>query len=62
CLSRSDVQQFAPGDSADPRYGALFRAARAAGVEVLPCVYSFSANEVCWTGLAQVLEREPQVG
>ncbi|MEB3184814.1 MAG: DNA/RNA nuclease SfsA [Cyanobacteriota bacterium] len=62
CLSRSDVQQFAPGDSADPRYGELFRAAQVSGVEVLPCVYSFSASEVCWTGLAQVLEREPQAG
>ena len=60
CLSRGDVHQFAPGDSADPRYGALFRAALAAGVEVLPCIYSFSASEVCWTGVAQVLEREPQ--
>ena len=60
CLSRADVRQFAPGDSADPRYGELFRIAQAAGVEVLPCTYSFSASEVCWTGLAEVLAREPE--
>ncbi len=62
CLSRADVRRFAPGDSADPRYGELFRAACAAGVEVLPCIYNFSASEVCWTGLAEVLEREPEAG
>ena len=62
CLSRADVHQFAPGDSADPRYGELFRIAQSAGVEVLPCTYSFSATEVCWTGLATVLEREPEAG
>ena len=27
CLSRPDVTAFAPGDSADPRYGELFRQA-----------------------------------
>ncbi|MEB3266197.1 MAG: DNA/RNA nuclease SfsA [Cyanobacteriota bacterium] len=59
CLSRGDVRRFAPGDSADPRYGSLFRRARAAGVEVLPCVYAFSDREVRWQGLAQVLDRQP---
>jgi sugar fermentation stimulation protein A len=62
CISRSDVCRFAPGDSADARYGDLFRAAQAAGVEVLPCTYRFSATEVGWCGLAQVLEREPAAG
>ena len=52
CLSRGDVTRFAPGDSADPRYGELFRAAAAAGVEVLPCRYSFDATAVTWLGLA----------
>ncbi|MFM8524303.1 MAG: DNA/RNA nuclease SfsA [Cyanobacteriota bacterium] len=57
CLSRDDVSRFAPGDSADPRYGRLFRAAMAAGVEVLPCRYRFEAEGVYWGGLASV---EPQ--
>jgi sugar fermentation stimulation protein A len=54
CLSRGDVTRFAPGDSADPRYGELFRSALAAGVEVLPCVYSYGAEQVHWQGVAAV--------
>ena len=60
CLSRADVQRFAPGDSADPRYGELFRQALAAGVEVLPCRFGFGPNGVDWLGVAPVLERQPQ--
>jgi sugar fermentation stimulation protein A len=52
CLSRSDVDSFAPGDKADPRYGQLFRQARAAGVEVLPCRFDFTSTAVRWLGLA----------
>jgi sugar fermentation stimulation protein A len=48
------VTRFAPGDSADPRYGELFRSALAAGVEVLPCVYSYGAEQVHWQGVAAV--------
>ena len=59
CLSRGDVSRFAPGDAADPRYGELFRQALAAGVEVLPCIFAFSAEAVHWLGLAAVLERQP---
>ena len=55
CLSRSDVQRFAPGDSADPRYGELFRQALAAGVEVLPCRFGFNARGVHWLGVVPVL-------
>ncbi|WP_216902056.1 DNA/RNA nuclease SfsA [Synechococcus sp. CCY 9618] len=54
CLSRSDVTRFAPGDSADPRYGELFRTALTAGVEVLPCRYRFEADMVSFLGLATV--------
>ena len=54
CLSRSDVARFAPGDSADPRYGELFRQALDAGVEVLPCRYDFSESGIDWLGLASV--------
>ena len=59
CLSRSDVQRFAPGDAADPTYGELFRQALAAGVEILPCRYSFDAEGVHWLGLAEVVARQP---
>ena len=59
CLSRGDVRRFAPGDAADPRYGELFRKAVAAGVEVLPCIFDFSAEAVHWLGLAAVEERQP---
>ena len=58
CLSRGDVRRFAPGDTADPLYGELFRQARAAGVEVLPCLYDFSREAVHWLGLAEVLNRQ----
>jgi sugar fermentation stimulation protein A len=59
CLSRGDVRRFAPGDSADPRYGELFREAVDAGVEVLPCIYDFSAEAVRWLGLAAVERHQP---
>ena len=58
CLSRGDVRCFAPGDAADPVYGELFRQALAAGVEVLPCIYAFSAAAVTWQGVAAVQERQ----
>ena len=59
CLSRPDVAQFAPGDSADPRYGELFRAALAAGVEVLPCRFAFDATGIRWQGVVPMEAREP---
>ena len=51
CLSRPDVKTFAPGDSADPVYGKLFREAVRCGVEVLPCCFSYGLNQICWEGL-----------
>ena len=51
CLSRPDVTEFAPGDSADPRYGELFREAIKAGVEVLPCCFRFQAGRILWEGV-----------
>ncbi len=59
CLSRGDVNRFAPGDTADARYGELFRSALAAGVEVLPCIYGFTGTSVSWQGLAAVEPRDP---
>jgi len=61
CLSRGDVTLFAPGDSADPHYGELFRTAMAAGVEVLPCIYAFNDSAVSWLGVAAVEPQEPPV-
>jgi sugar fermentation stimulation protein A len=60
CLSRADVRRFAPGDSADPRYGDLFRAALAAGVEVLPCRYRYGRDGVHWEGVVPALPRQPE--
>jgi sugar fermentation stimulation protein A len=62
CLSRGDVRRFAPGDAADPTYGALFREALAAGVEVLPCRYGFAADSIAWQGLAEVVAHQPGYG
>ena len=59
CLSRPDVTAFAPGDSADPRYGELLREAMACGVEVLPCCFRFEADRVLWEGTRDVCLPEP---
>ena len=59
CLSRPDVTAFAPGDSADPRYGELFREAMACGVEVLPCCFRFEADRVLWEGTRDVCHPKP---
>ncbi len=54
CLSRGDMLDFAPGDEADPRYGQLFREARQAGVEVIPCCFAFEAAQIRWQGVRPV--------
>ncbi len=51
CLSRNDVEEFAPGDSADPLYGDLFRNAVSAGLEVIPCAFEFHADKITWGGI-----------
>ena len=50
CLSRPDVNAFAPGESADPRYGKLFRQAANSGLEIFPCCYNFTADAIYWHG------------
>ncbi|MCP4972759.1 MAG: DNA/RNA nuclease SfsA, partial [Prochlorococcus sp.] len=50
---RSDVKAFAAGDSADPRYGELFRKAVQAGVEVIPCCFGFHRDHITWEGTRQ---------
>ena len=51
CLSRPDVEFFAPGDDADPRYGKLFREALTVGVEVIPCCFRFHQDHISWEGI-----------
>jgi len=61
CVSRSDSNAFAPGDEADPTYGRLFREARKAGVEVLPCRFHFQAEAILWQGVCAVKDRQLNV-
>ena len=51
CISRDDLEIFAPGDSADPTYGKLFRDALANGVEVIPCAFAFFRDHITWEGV-----------
>jgi len=57
CLSRSDVETFAPGDSADPIYGKLFRDSLVAGVEIIPCCFGFHRDKITWEGTRMVNEK-----
>ena len=50
CISRSDMDLFAPGDSADPLYGKLFREALDKGIEVIPCSFGFFHDHISWEG------------
>ena len=51
CISRSDIEIFAPGDSADPKYGVLFREALSKGIEVIPCSFGFYHDRITWEGV-----------
>ena len=51
-INRHDCPSFAPGDSADPVYGALLRAAIAQGLHVLPCRFELSPVGIRYLGLA----------
>ena len=51
CISRSDIEVFAPGDLADPLYGQLFREAISLGVEVIPCAFGFFSDHITWEGV-----------
>ncbi len=50
CISRNDAKSFAPGDSADPKYGELFRLALKKGVEVIPCSFGYFLDKITWEG------------
>lgn len=51
-INRGDCTHFAPGDSKDPKYGALFRKAIAAGVQILPCRFTVSPEGIRYLGVA----------
>ena len=51
CISRSDMEIFAPCDLADPSYGQLFRKAISTGVEVIPCAFGFFLDHITWEGV-----------
>jgi sugar fermentation stimulation protein A len=54
-INRGDCPYFAPGDSADPIYGKLFREAIAQGVQVLPCRFEVTLQGINYIGLANLL-------
>ncbi len=54
-INRGDCDRFAPGDKADPTYGALLRAAIAQGVEVLPYRFDISPAGIRFLGKAALV-------
>ena len=61
-INRGDCESFAPGDSKDKKYGVLFREAIAAGVEILPCRFQVSPEDIKYLGLAPWQSTEPDLG
>lgn len=58
-INRDDCTHFAPGDSADPKYGQLLREAVDQGLAVLPCRFEVSPAGLRYLGLAGFLTQEP---
>ena len=54
CITRNDVDWFAPGDQADPLYGKLFRESTDAGMISIPCCFEFHLDHVSWNGFRSV--------
>ena len=54
-INRGDCYQFAPGDIADPDYGKLLREAVFKGVEILPCRFIVTPQEVNYLGIAEFI-------
>ena len=50
CITRTDVDYFAPGDDADPLYGKLFRESTNAGMLLIPCCFEFHKDHITWKG------------
>ncbi|OKH23977.1 DNA/RNA nuclease SfsA [Chroogloeocystis siderophila] len=53
-INRGDCTTFAPGDSADPIYGQLLRAAIALGLKILPCRFKITPAGIEYLGLAEL--------
>ncbi len=51
-INRGDCPFFASGDTADPVYGKLLRAAIALGLEVLPCRFEITPTGIRYLSLA----------
>ena len=50
CITRKDIDYFAPGDESDPLYGVLFRESISAGMLLVPCCFEFHSDHVAWNG------------
>ena len=50
CITRKDIDYFAPGDESDPLYGVLFRESISAGMLLIPCCFEFHSDHVAWKG------------
>ena len=50
CITRKDVDYFAPGDEADPLYGKLFRESTNSGMLLIPCCFEFYQAHITWKG------------
>ena len=50
CITRKDIDYFAPGDESDPLYGELFRESISAGMLLMPCCFEFHSDHVVWNG------------
>ncbi|PSB15004.1 DNA/RNA nuclease SfsA [filamentous cyanobacterium CCP1] len=54
-INRGDCTHFSPGDSADPVYGQLLRAAIEQGLQVLPCRFEVTPAGIRYVGLAELV-------
>lgn len=54
-INRGDCTHFSPGDSADPVYGQLLRAAIEQGLQVLPCRFEVTPSGIRYVGLAELV-------
>ena len=50
CITRNDIDYFAPGDESDPLYGKLFRESISAGMFLIPCCFEFHQDHITWNG------------
>ncbi len=50
CITRKDVDYFAPGDEADSLYGKLFRESTNSGMLLIPCCFEFYQDHITWKG------------